>query len=403
MTSPAGASDAAASDVVPSSRARLRDRLVSVLPFVILAVAAVSVRATLFPIETIDVRDALAGWFTHLRDHGHFAALKDNVGNYPPSYLYFLALTSYLRVAPIVGIKIIPVAFDVALACAFLSIVADRTASQWGRIVAFALPLFSPTLVINGSAWGQCDVMYTTFVVLSLRSALRDDWRRAMALAGAAMSFKLQAIFFLPALGLMFLKARGPWRALPWAPVVFVATMLPALAIGRPLHDLVTLYTGQVGLFHSLSLGGANFYQWIPNAPFAILRVTGIVLTLSLLVFIACISWLSPVQWRGRERVLLALLTCILCPFFLPEMHERYFLSADVISLLLPFFMPRRWWIPILVVNASALCCLPFMFGQQPVEFKWPALMMGVALFRVAGDWIRAQGLPPIVRADATS
>ncbi|HEX4407002.1 MAG TPA: hypothetical protein VH560_19320 [Polyangia bacterium] len=402
MSSPAAASDAAASEA-PVPLVGLRDRLLAVLPFVILAGTAVAVRATLFPVETIDIRDALAGWFTHLRDHGHFAALKDNVGNYPPSYLYFLALTSYLHVAPIVGIKIIPLAFDLVLACAFQSIAAERTASRWGRIVAFALPLFSPTLVINGSSWGQCDVMYTTFVVLSLRSALRDDWQRAMALAGAALSFKLQAIFFMPALALMFLKARGPWRALLWVPVVFVATMLPALAIGRPVHDLLTLYAGQVGLFHSLTLGCANFYQWIPNAPFEILRVTGIVLTLSLLVFIACISWLSPAPWRGRERVLLALLTCMLCPFFLPEMHERYFLSADVISLLLPFYMPRRWWIPILVVNASALCCLPFMFGQQPLEFKWPALMMGVALFRVAGDWIRAQRLPPIVRADEIS
>jgi Gpi18-like mannosyltransferase len=40
----------------------------------------------------------------------------------------------------------------------------------------------------------------------------------------------------------------------------------------------------------------------------------------------------------------------VLVPFVLPSMHERYFYLADVLTLILAFYLPRQlWFVPIIV------------------------------------------------------
>jgi Gpi18-like mannosyltransferase len=53
-------------------------------------------------------------------------------------------------------------------------------------------------------------------------------------------------------------------------------------------------------------------------------------------------------------------------PFVLPGMHERYFYLADVLTVVLAFYRPRLWFVPLLVQTASLLSYLPFLFWQQP-------------------------------------
>jgi hypothetical protein len=60
---------------------------------------------------------------------------------------------------------------------------------------------------------------------------------------------------------------------------------------------------------------------------------------------------------------------------------------------LLPFWMPRRWWVPLAIGAASTLSYGNFLFGQHPIELKYLALLMAAALAAVARDWVRALAL----------
>jgi Gpi18-like mannosyltransferase len=250
--------------------------------------------------------------------------------------------------------------------------------------------------VLNGAAWAQCDVIYTAFVLLALRSALKDQWHRASMLTGVALAFKLQAIFFVPALLLMMAKGKrepGWWVAPLWMPLVFVVSLIPAWVAGRPALDLLLIYVHQAGSYRDLSLWAPNVYPWIPGAPEAPFRNAGLVLTAGALAATGYLASQSREPWGARERILTAVGTCLLCPFLLPAMHERYFFIADVLSLLLPFWMPRRWWVPLAIGAASTLSYTNFLFGQHPIELKYLSLLIAAALATVARDWIRALAL----------
>jgi hypothetical protein len=65
-------------------------------------------------------------------------------------------------------------------------------------------------------------------------------------------------------------------------------------------------------------------------------------------------------------------------------MHERYFFLADVLTVVLAFYRPRLWFVPLIVQAASLLSYLPFLFWDEPhgpfVSLKVLATMMLAAL-----------------------
>ena len=67
------------------------------------------------------------------------------------------------------------------------------------------------------------------------------------------------------------------------------------------------------------------------------------------------------------ERIVTAAVVFVLLvPFVLPGMHERYFYLADVLTVVLAFYRPRLWYVPLLVQAASLLSYLPFLFWEMP-------------------------------------
>jgi len=358
-------------------------------------VAALAVRAALFPIESGDLTGFLVPWWNQMRDHGHLTALKTGFSNYTPAYLYLLALLSYLPVSPRVAIKSLSVAFEGIQALAFVAIAlrSKLGRTKQGRLLALALPLFAPSVVLNGAAWAQCDVIHTAFALLALHAALQERWVRASVLTGLALCFKLQASFFAPALVLMLARPSLPWRkslALLLVPAVFLASLVPAWLVGRPARELLMIYVDQTGAYTSLTLSAPSFYQWLPGAPSAPLRAAGVIMTATVLAAGLYLVRQSTRAGGNHERILTAVATTLLCPFLLPSMHERYFYTADVLSMLLPFWSPRRWWVPLAIGGASTMCYGNYLFGQVPFDLKYMSLLVAAALVAVLRDWGRA-------------
>lgn len=74
------------------------------------------------------------------------------------------------------------------------------------------------------------------------------------------------------------------------------------------------------------------------------------------------------------------LISVIATPYFLPHMHERYFYLADMLSVIYGFYVPRHWYIPIIVVLSSFISYSAFLSR----EIAWFAMFYNYADVRVA-------------------
>lgn len=364
---------------------------------------ALLIRILLLDHATLDYEDFLHRWVEHFRQFGGFAALKDPVGNYNVPYLYFLAFLSYLPIPDLYGIKLFSILFDILLAWGGLRLTKCLTGSRRAPLLAFTALLFLPTVILNGSAWGQCDSIWAALCVHALVSALEGKPKTSLALLALAFSFKLQAIFVIPLWCALWFTGRVKLLHFPVFPAAFFLTMIPALLAGKPVGDILAIYLDQAGdsvgwqtlNYNSPSIFAFLPYEktlgpWAPKA--AILSAFLFVLALLALLFFR----------RARvDNITLTLAGAALglgVPFLLPFMHERYFFLGGVLLAVLACVLPRQ----VLPATGAELASLGGYhaylltryvmvfrcFGQtftQPVE---GALML-VALVMTVGTLLR--------------
>jgi Gpi18-like mannosyltransferase len=112
--------------------------------------------------------------------------------------------------------------------------------------------------VINSAAWGQSDAIYTAFCIGSLYFLLKVRPAWACVLFGLAISFKLQAIFFLPVLLIVLLRRKFAMKYLLLIPAVFLLMLAPAFIAGRDAWSLPTIYVEQIT---SAGVGGPGQFN----------------------------------------------------------------------------------------------------------------------------------------------
>ena len=246
---------------------------------------------------TLDYQDFLSRWVQFYRDNGGFAALGEPVGNYNLPYLYFLAAFSYIGANDLVLIKALSVVFDVVLAWAVMKLVGLYTGSDVRRLAAFFLTLYWPSVILNGSCWGQCDSIYVAFAVLALYLALNGRGAAGMVCMAVSFAFKLQAVFVMPIfVVLLIAKKVKLWHFLLF-PLTYVVLMLPAVLMGYPLLGTVTLYFDQMGTVGSaLNYNSSSVYAFFYNVEDPE--------TASLLGIIAAFAAHVPVLPLGLEEAL---------------------------------------------------------------------------------------------------
>lgn len=287
--------------------------------------------------ETLDYQDFLAVWVDYFRQNGGLAALKDSIGNYNVPYLTFLALFSQSAVKDLYLIKLLSIFFDVVLAWGVMRIAGHFVKTAERQLLAFFLVLLWPTVILNGALWGQCDSIYVSFAVLSVAMALENRPWLCVTAMGACFAFKLQAVFFIPALLLFLLRGKIQWKHLLAFPIINVILVLPAVIEGRGLWDALTVgmqETGSIG--DGLNYNSPSVFAFFRNVAnpteagqFGILAAALVIAMLAVVFF-----------WKRKTASDLSLLMgtvllAVAIPFFLPHMHDRYFYGADMFSLAL--------------------------------------------------------------------
>jgi Gpi18-like mannosyltransferase len=365
-----------------------------------LLMVAGAIRLVGFDHITQDYTAFLQPWSRYIAEHGGFAALGDDFANYNVPYLYLLAFLTWLDphvpggLLPL--IKISSVVFDVMLAYYAARIAGLRFAGPRMPLLAGVVVLLLPTVVLNGSWWGQCDTVYTAFAVAGLFYVLRDRPWIAAVLFGVAISIKLQAIFVFPALFVLLLAGRViKFRHLLVVPAVYVGLAIPAWLAGRPFVELLTIYTKQGGQYEQLTLDGPSIWTFIRPAKELLgpVRTAGVLFTLAAVLVLTYVLLIRKVTLDARRIVLLAATFSILVPFLLPGMHERYFMPADVFAVIAAFWLPSRlWFLPLLVQAASFASYVPYLFlarSSRPVDMRVLSLLMFAALVVTIASLLR--------------
>lgn len=319
-----------------------RTQRLAAAAFIILAL---TVRLWVLDYETLDYQDFLSKWVQLFRDHGGFSALKYEIGNYNIPYLYFLALFSYCDISDLYLIKLLSIFFDILLAEGAMLLLGRFTRSAARRMGIFFAVLFLPTVFLNGALWAQCDSSYAALALLGIYFALDDRPALSMVFAALAFGFKLQAVFVLPIYAVLWMYKKLRLRHFIIFPAAYIALVLPAVLLGRPFVETLTLYFNQAGSIGSgLNYNSPSVYslfQYSLPAEYESLAATlGIIAAFIFMLAVLGICFINRHRLNDGAVIGAALLLAIGIPFFLPHMHERYFFLADVLSLLMAFISP---------------------------------------------------------------
>jgi Gpi18-like mannosyltransferase len=373
----------------------IKSYLIEAMILGFLFILALIVRFSLMDWISGDYTSFLRPWMQQIVNGGGFASLGTKIGDYTPPYIYLLTMLSYFPDASanepfLAGIKMISIGFDLLLMIGIY-----LNATIWLKSYHRLLPilvaigsLFLPTVLINGSMWGQIDASYTAFSFIALYYLQKEKPFVAAVWFGVAFSFKLQAIFFLPVFMLYFwYHHRSKIYYVFIVPIVYYGFAIPALIAGRSFLDISTIYLLQTQTYPLLTLNMPNMYQWFPNQRYDDLSLFAIGLFAGLMA----IQWLTMLMQNlplKKEQILLFTYWSILMAnFFLPAMHERYLFAADVMVIIIALQYGKKYFMILLTQVISLLAYAPFIFSQTPIPHDEVAIGFLVTLI-LATYWL---------------
>jgi Gpi18-like mannosyltransferase len=329
--------------------------------------ALILVRLSVFDYITLDYENFLSPWVQFYRENGGFAGLGTAQGNYNVPYLTWLALFSYFPIFDLYLIKLLSLIFDAVLAYFLFKLASLLTDSPGGRVVCFLTAMVLPTVILNGAVWGQCDSIYAAFCAGALYFALREpktmklrrNWVRinsivAYAFAAIALSYKLQAIFVMPVIIPLLIAKKVRLKYLWVFPAVYIISVSPALLAGRGFIDTLTIYISEAGsVGDGLNYNSPSFFALRWNWPNPDMWASlGLVAAAAVCALAAYLAYFNRKRLTTESLMTLACILAVGVPLFLPHMHDRYFVLADVLILPLAIKKVRR--IPLVVMTGFA-------------------------------------------------
>jgi Gpi18-like mannosyltransferase len=287
----------------------------------------------------------------------------------------------FRTIPKIIAIKLLSTIFDVVAAYAVYRIVSfvkqDR---NWG-IFAFFTVLLTPVVFIESSHWGQCDIIYTAFLLFMLDSQLRKKYIRGLIFFSIAFVFKFQAVFLAPILLYLLIKRRIPVSALLYSLGIYLLSILPAWLAGRPFFDLVKIYISQAGTYKLLSMNAPNiYYPWKNSSDFSQTTVwIGLAVAAMFTLGFLVVRLKKPFIEDNRIFLYDACLLSFFIPFLTPLMHERYFFPAALFLVLITFLDKRMLYQALLLQVSSVLSFFNFLY-LIPADLTYPAFIINLLL-----------------------
>lgn len=374
-------------------------KVFDVLVILVVFALSVFVRYKAFYFESSDYEIFWDKWIDQFRSIG-WHSLGCNIGNYPPLYTEILIALSMTGLSKMLISKLIPMVFDYVLGIVGVMMYGElkKEHTIHGKVIVFASIILNPVVVLNSSAWGQCDVIYSSFILVSVLilvkiiNGKKVQPELALVFFSIALCFKLQAILSLPLiLFYMIIQKKKDVKIsqLVWIPVIYIVSALPMLFAGRSTSDILLAYVKQTGQYSSfLNMRYHNFYDLIGVNVFDIkdsYYALGMTLSVAIVGLIYYYYWKKDVGITSEKLVLLGAFTVATLAFFLPSMHERYAFVAEMLILMLALIC-KKFIIPALLT----FICTIITYGDYlsadafDITLEWKIVIAIVRLSVIA-------------------
>ncbi len=385
-------------------------RVIDLVYVFCLWIFALLIRIKLYPIESADYFGFLADWMNRIRELGNFRSLGTQISNYTSPYMYLMCLVACLTQDSLYGLKTISVIFDYAASVAVFLILFDLTQSKKKAILGMSILLLSPTVILDGAYWCQCDIIYTTLILYALWRFFKEDSRGCFIFLGIAFSFKLQTLFIIPFLIIMWISRRkvNPLHVF-YMPVIYVIMQLPAWMFGRDFKELMMVYFDQSGYYPWGTLEYPNFYAFldeiIPNGHHSTeVGGAGTFFAIMVLGFIAYYIYTKRVEVDNDLAVTIALFTVAVAVYTLPHMHDRYGFLIDLLGIIYALNKPgKRLLIMCGFFLTSIFTFMPYLIAVHIFSLQTIALMQLALITCVGFDLYRQLNEAPALKPFETA
>lgn len=353
------------------------------------------IRWKLMPIESADYWGFLKDWMEQIREGGGFRSLDHQISNYTSPYMYIMCLVSYISKNDLYALKMVSVIFDYAASIAVFLIIYQISQNVRRSILGMAAILLSPAVILDGAYWCQCDIIYTTFILYALYHFFKDDSETCLILVGISFAFKLQTLFIVPFLLIMWLKNRTIKLAhFVWIPIVYVLSAVPAWLLGRDFKELMLIYFDQSGTYPWGTLEYPNIYallgETMPDMRHAAeVSGAGVFLTIMLLGVIAYYFYTKDVNLTDELLVTLALFTVAIVVYCLPHMHDRYGFLIDLLAVIYGMLNAKRLPVMCGFFVVSIVSFMPYLIAVHIVPIQYVALTLLSLIMYVGYDLYR--------------
>ena len=358
------------------------------LPMLLLvgfAVRMFFVRATGF---STDVNTFVA-WTLSLLDNGlgNFYTPKTGFADYPPGYLYVLALFGHLW-APLRGldpqydllrivVKLPAIIADLGAGCLIYAI-GRRFATPAIALGAAAIYVLNPASIMNSAYWGQVDSVGATFALLGAYLLLKsDDAERALWLIPAGWVSLAYSLLIKPQAAVLILL----WLAFAFANGARLRERLSATAIGivaalvfsillvLPFHPTANPIEAVRWLLERYAFG-SSVYDYNSVNAFNLWSIRQAMWTKD-----SYLIWLFPQYVWGIVLVLAAL--GLVVWRYLQERTPAAFMESCAIALLAFYILSTR------MHERYSFDALTFCIACIPIarRYLWGALALSVVLF----------------------
>lgn len=241
-------------------------------------------------------------------------------------------------------IKLVSCLFDFALSIIAAFIVNDLSDGQnLGKsLLAYSAVWISPLVFLNSASWGQCDSIYTFFILLALYSCIRKKSLSMFVFCGIAFAFKFQTVFMVPFLIIIYVIEKQ-FSIFNFAiiPLILVISGLPGIIMGRSIADPFLIYFKQTGSYTGISFNYNSFWNCIikdwpeKNNNYTEFKKVAIIFTIFILTLLLYSLKDIKTELSSYTKLLLLHVTIYSCVLFLPSMHERYGYVYEITALIL--------------------------------------------------------------------
>lgn len=371
------------------------------IALIVVSLAGFLIRISLRRFTSGDMACDLLPWYNQIKEAGGFRGLGTQVGTYNMLYQCLIAVMTYLPIKPLYAYKILSCSFDYLLAMAAAWFVYDilEKKEKWLIFIVYSIIILSPIVFLNSALWGQCDVIYTFFLLVAFIAFCKEQYTKAFVFFGISLAFKLQAVFLMPLfLFVYFVKKSFSVLYFTIIPISMCIFNIPCIIMGRRISDIFTVYLNQTSEYGNMSMNYPSFWLILNDASieegYGFYKQAAIIMTICVLGG-WILSWIvNRINLNKRNMLYMAFILVYTCVLFLPSMHERYGYVYEIFGIIILFENKRTLPLVILlhgislmtygfylhgstinisvlaVVNLAVYCCYAFALMKQLMEDK---------------------------------